>query len=78
MIHDIITSTEDLRRIHLEYNKHHYWKPAPQEEMSLGDRLIEKYKRKDVWDSLLNPEIPDDFENNYQEWLENNVWDYYD
>lgn len=46
--------------------------------MSLGDRLIEKYKRKDVWDSLLNPEIPEDFENNYQEWLENNVWDYYD
>lgn len=50
MKHDLITSTEDLRKIHLEYNKYHYWKPTPQEELSIGERMIEKYRKKENWD----------------------------
>jgi hypothetical protein len=73
-----ITSTEDLRKVHLEYNKYHYWKPPPHEDEDLGERLIIKYRNKEFWEQLMNADLPENFDTKYEEWLDQNVWDYYD
>ncbi|KAM3145932.1 hypothetical protein pb186bvf_001910 [Paramecium bursaria] len=68
---DTIADQQELRKIHLEYNNYHYWAAQKNnEEFVIKDSLY--------YTSLLNQPIPKDFIQNYEQWLEDNVWDYYD
>lgn len=66
--HEPVVLPEDFRRVHLDYNKHHYWKPPEPPQINSCEQLIQRYKNPEFLEELMNPELPKDF--NCEEWLE--------
>ncbi|KAL4452925.1 hypothetical protein ABPG74_002490 [Tetrahymena malaccensis] len=78
---------DEVRKINAEFNNYHYWK-ADESKKELKQKLnidesgiyqdqlkLKKQILNKMWDEV---QIPEDFENNYENWLEDNVWSYYD
>ena len=51
--------------------------PAPEPEviLDMSQQAMTRMLMDKMWKS--SPPLPDDFKDNYQSWLEDNVWDYY-
>ena len=69
---------EDIKKLLTEFNNYNYLKvktkpEKPVNSQEISESIGEMYKR--LWDSV---ELPKDFANNYEKWLEDNVWEYYD
>jgi len=59
--------------LHAEYNNHHYWN-AP---INLPPSQP-KYLQPNYHEKLMNAPIEHDFIQHYEQWLDENVFDYYD
>ncbi|CAD8069343.1 unnamed protein product [Paramecium sonneborni] len=73
---DIIQSQEELRKLHFDYNNHHYNNTI--DSIPAYHDVEPNYKQNDYLEKLQNQPIDHDFISKYEEWLEENVWEYYD
>ncbi|CAK70684.1 unnamed protein product (macronuclear) [Paramecium tetraurelia] len=73
---DITQSQEELRKLHLDHNNYHYNNTI--DSIPVYNDAEPNYKQNDYLEKLQNQPIDHDFISKYEEWLEENVWDYYD
>jgi len=72
-----IDNIEILRKIHIDFNNRHYLKPEVELEEEENHDQFNTYNR--IYSRLWNEvQIDDNFKENYQDWLEENIWNYYD
>ena len=71
-----IDNSEILRKVHADFNNRHYLKVEFDSEGESTDQFS-TYNRifSRMWNDV---KLDENFKDNYQEWLEENIWNYYD
>lgn len=75
-----ITSVDEMKNMHNEYNNVYYWSNDFVNQLEAargeGDEKEKQKGEQDVKKDLKEEEIDPNFD--YEEWLEENLWKYYD
>ena len=75
-----ITSVDEMKNMHNEYNNLYYWSNDFVNQLEAargeGDEKEKQKGKQDVKKDLKEEEIDPNFD--YEEWLEENLWKYYD